>query len=686
LNQQQLQFARAALWHQTADARLVTFDDAAAWLDDIGLCLFLPRHTQLPAPAPSFVEACSGAPAITPPPAAIATATELTTRLIEERRAIPLNLLGAVTEQPDFLVTPEILPWAAAVRGDRQWKTAPGGRTAPIVLRTWEALDREGELTAIQIQDRLGRELTEAAILRALIELWTNLRAMPIYASDQPTRWTLLKNRCPEQLATAANTAQATALSVLLSIYLRSAVAATAEEAEIFLSPLTARSRIREVIHGMMAARQFHTMSVGPQTLLFIEGSLPDNLPEPEPEKESAPPATSPRAPFRKAPRPTRWELPARGARPEHDHRPPWQKKPAAPHRPEPSANPGAAQPRPEATPDLSSPHDVRPSRPDSRPSFAARTNRPGTKPRFGSRPDSRSSRPDSRSSRPDSRSSRPDSRSSRPGSKPSFAARPSRPGTKPRFGSRPDARPSRPDSRPSRPGSRPSFGSRPDRPSAKPWQRRPNTPFRKPAAAFSKSDAPAPAPNRPGEGSPPRKQRWRDREPASSQPRAPRPWQKDRPRPDRSPRREERPAPDARPRENRPFRPQSPRPAGNFAPKFGAKPGGKFGANSGPKFPPKPGAKFSPSPGGKFTGKPGPKFGSKPGAKPRSAGPRSSASKSGTGARPLRPGNFAPRKPNRPAASGPRPPRSGKPKKFGTPPPRGQNPRKNRSQEEKPE
>jgi hypothetical protein len=669
LNQQQLQFARAALWHQTA--ALVTFDDAAAWLDEIGLCLFLPRHTQLPAPAPSFVEACSGAPAVTPPPAAIASATELATRLIEERRAIPLNLLGAASEQPDFLVTPEILPWAAAVRGDRQWKTAPAGRTAPIVMRTWEALDREGEMTAIQIQDRLGRELTEAAVLRALIELWTNLRAMPIYASGRPTRWTLFKNRCPEQLATAANTSQATALSVLLSIYLRSAVAATAEEAEIFLSPLTARSRIREVIHGMMAARQFNTMSVASQTLLFVEGSLPENLPAPEPEKESAPPAAkAPRAPFRKAPRPTRWELPARGARPEQDRRPPWQKKPAAPHRPEPSAESSADQPGSEAKP-LSPRPDSRPSRPDSKPSFAGRPNRPGTKPRFGSRPGARPSRPSSR---------------------PSFGARPDRPGAKPRFGSRPDSRPSRPDSRPSRPGSRPSFGSRPGRPGAKPWQRRPNTPFRKPAAAFPKTDSEAPLRSQPGEGSPPRKQR--SHREGSAQPRASRPWQKEHPRGDQRPRLAQGPNRAARPGESRrPFHPKTSRPAGTFAPGSA----GKVGAKPGPRFSPKPGGKFSGKPGGKFTGRPGPKFGSKPGgkfgskfgakpgAKPRSAGPRSSgAAKSGTGARPFRPGNFPPRKPNSSAARGPR---TGKPKnKFGNPPPRGQNPRKNRNQEEKPE
>jgi 23S rRNA pseudouridine2605 synthase len=352
LNQQQLQIARAALWHQTAApapaAGLLTFEDAAHWLEDIGLCLFLPRHTQIPAPAPSLVEACQGAASVTPPPAAIALATEFATRLIDERRAIPLNLLGTFSEQPDFLITTDVLPWVAAVRGDRQWKAAPAGRTAPIVVRAWEALDREGEKTAIEIREILGREVTEAAVLRALVELWTTLRAAPAYTDGQPARWSLLKNRYPAQLTTGGNTAQTTALSALLSIYLRSAVAATAEEAEVFLSPLTARSRIREVVHGMMATRQLGTMSVASQTLLFVEGSLPEHAPEPEPPIPHETPAGPQRVPFKKEPRPTRWELPPQEAHSERDRpRGPWQKKPPAANRFSPSADRPGRGPKP---------------------------------------------------------------------------------------------------------------------------------------------------------------------------------------------------------------------------------------------------------------------------------------------------------------------------------------------------
>ena len=51
---------------------------------------------------------------------------------------------------------------------------------SPLVIRTWQVLDREGEATAVELRETLGRELTEAAVLRALIELWTTVRAMPV--------------------------------------------------------------------------------------------------------------------------------------------------------------------------------------------------------------------------------------------------------------------------------------------------------------------------------------------------------------------------------------------------------------------------------------------------------------------------------------------------------------------------
>ncbi|HEX3985042.1 MAG TPA: hypothetical protein VHX13_00420 [Acidobacteriaceae bacterium] len=482
MNLQQLQTARAALWHQTAP--LQTADETTTWFEDLGLCLFLPRHAQLPAPAPSLVEAVHGAASAAPPAAALQRAGERAARLVDERRAIPLNLLGTYSEQADFLITPEVLPWVAAIRGDRQWNAAPGGRSAPLVVRTWEMLDREGEATATHLRELLGRELTEAAVLRALIELWTTVRAVPVYKQDEPARWTLLKNRFPAQMATGANTAQSTALSALLSIYLRCAVAATAEEAEIFLSPLTARSRIREVIHGMTAARQFGSMSVASQTLLFVEGSLPENLPAEEPAPSPATPAERPqrgaRPPFRKDFQDKRRPLGGqgearRGPRPAFQKRrpetgagaKPWQRRPAfgKPERPA-----GEEGPRSESQSG---------ARGEKRPSTGFRT---GTRerPSTGFRPGARGEKRPSTGFRPAAGGERRPSTGFRPAAKP-WERRPAfrRPegtagGERPGAASRPGARGEKRPSTGFRPGARgekrPSTGFRP---AGKPWERR---------------------------------------------------------------------------------------------------------------------------------------------------------------------------------------------------------------------
>ncbi len=333
LNQKQLQIARAAVWRQTANP-VLTVDDAAAWIEETGLCLFLPRHAQLPAPAPSLVEACAGEGRAVFAAAAVDAAMELAARLVADERAVPLNLMGNFSEQPDYLSSPGTLRWIAAVRGDRNWKAAPAGRTAPLVSRTWEALS-SGEKTVVEIQELLGREITEGAVLRALIELWTTLRAFPRYEPGQPTRWALARDRFARQLGAAAGTAQTTGLSALISLYLHSVVAATAEETEIFLSPLTARSRVREVLHGMTATRQLGSMAMGVNTLLFVEGSLPEV--EPEAEVEQAP------APSVARPAPRAFEQPHENRREAHGTAPAWETR-GKPHGGERSQRPGFAR------------------------------------------------------------------------------------------------------------------------------------------------------------------------------------------------------------------------------------------------------------------------------------------------------------------------------------------------------
>ncbi len=293
---EQLQNARLSAWRQAGNA-LLTAEDAAAWLREAGLTLFLPRSQQIAAPAGSFVEATLGAANSTPRPDAIENASGLLRRLLASGDVLALNLLGIPGDQPDFLASEDTLPFLYALRGDREWKRGPRGKSSPLVLEVWKLLDREGALSAEEIKDQLGRHLTEAAALRALTELWSTLRIEPVYAEAEGTRWQLLEANHEKAMTAGSAMAQGMALSALVSLYLQSAVAATGDEIEAFLSPVASRSRIREAVRGLTATRQLSIRHLGAHEHFYVEGSLPALTdPQPEPRSESRPRSETVRA------------------------------------------------------------------------------------------------------------------------------------------------------------------------------------------------------------------------------------------------------------------------------------------------------------------------------------------------------------------------------------------------------
>jgi hypothetical protein len=121
----------------------------------------------------------------------------------------------------------------------------------------------------------MGREVTEAATLRVLTELWSQLRVIPLHQpGDAPALWELTTRRFTKAIKAGANAGQPTALSALISLYLAQVIAATEEEITTFLSPLTARSRLREVLHALAGSRQLETIAIEGKTLLHVPGAL----------------------------------------------------------------------------------------------------------------------------------------------------------------------------------------------------------------------------------------------------------------------------------------------------------------------------------------------------------------------------------------------------------------------------
>ncbi|HMG88262.1 MAG TPA: hypothetical protein VK574_21210 [Terracidiphilus sp.] len=255
-------------------------DEARTWLEETGLCLFLPRRQFSSAVAPSFVEAVAGRPEATPDQKIVAIAEDLLIRLENEGVAVRLNLQGQPGEQPDFVVAAWVLPYVYALRGDRDWRRSPqltGSRqVSQLAVHVYKQLEG-GDENVSRLKQALGREVSESAVVRAITELWQQLRIIPVIAAKgQAAKWQLLRTRFQRAIAEGASTSQVTAISVLASIYLQAVIAASMEDVELFLAALTARSKIREVIRGLVATRQVHTISLGHAPHFYVAGTLPE--------------------------------------------------------------------------------------------------------------------------------------------------------------------------------------------------------------------------------------------------------------------------------------------------------------------------------------------------------------------------------------------------------------------------
>ncbi|MGP8259154.1 MAG: hypothetical protein ACLQM6_04285 [Acidobacteriaceae bacterium] len=283
----QLTETRLKRWHQQGEA-LLSVENLRAWINSAGLVLFMPSP-QIASPAPSLVEAVLGAPTPTPTIDQTAQARSLLARLVAEGLAVPLNLMGAGPgtvhagapgDTPDFVASTAVFSYVFTLRGDKAWKQPPATsgpfKVSPLALATFEALSRRGPLSAYDLTTEVGKEVTEAAILRSLAELWIHLRVLPLAQPDgAATLWELSGARFTKQIKAGANAGQPSALSALISLYLGQAVVAGQDEIESFLSPLTARSRIRDVIHALLSARRLDTVAVEGRTMLYVAGSLP---------------------------------------------------------------------------------------------------------------------------------------------------------------------------------------------------------------------------------------------------------------------------------------------------------------------------------------------------------------------------------------------------------------------------
>jgi 23S rRNA pseudouridine2605 synthase len=271
----ELQHARTQKWH--LDGRPVrTLEDGRAFLESVGFCLLYPLKQ--PLLVPTFMGAWVGAEDRLPTfqhsfsdPRA-QDARELMVRLLRDRAAFEANLFD---ENNSFLVSASAFPYFYALVGERNPKHAPkaGSRSeySQLACDAFEVIRRDGPISKPNLGARLGGSLSTAALDRGLAELWSRLRITRVdFKLGEGAYWDVLYRWAPDAVREGICFSVSTALTALISKYLDCVIAADMQELEAFFGNFVPRSRVKEAVNALLAARELSFMTVGNRSLIQV--------------------------------------------------------------------------------------------------------------------------------------------------------------------------------------------------------------------------------------------------------------------------------------------------------------------------------------------------------------------------------------------------------------------------------
>jgi hypothetical protein len=275
MTDQDLKTARREKWR--LDGKPIrTIENARAFIESVGFSLMYPMRP--PVPLPTFIGAFVGSDdrlpdwqhAFADPRAA--EATELMVRLLRERAAYEANLFG---ENNAFLVAGSAFPYFYALVGERNPKQPPKGGArspySPLAVDAFELIQRSGPVSKQKMQEALGGSVSYPALDKALGELWSNLRITRVdYNRSEGSFWDVLYRWAPEAVREGINLSVAEALSGLLSKYLEAAIAVEQSELEAFFGNFVARSKVRDAVNALLAARELSFTQVAGRSMLQI--------------------------------------------------------------------------------------------------------------------------------------------------------------------------------------------------------------------------------------------------------------------------------------------------------------------------------------------------------------------------------------------------------------------------------
>ncbi len=300
---EELQQLRRSKWRLSGEP-VRTLEDARAFLDDVGMCLMYPARpavllpTLVGAVVGEDVPLPSARQAFADPRAQ--QAVELARRLAHQRLLFESNLFPDNT----LLIASGVFPYFHALVAEHTPQAA-AGNLSRLAQLAWNVFQKEGPIAETQLAERLGAEPSAAAVQRALGELWMRLRIVPAGEDakqgrlwDSPQRW------APKLLREAAQISLPAAISGLISQYLATVVAAELGEIDEFFAHLAPRSKVKESVNALLAAREFSFLPVGHKSLVQLTPAR-----TPYVRRERTPPAV-----VTAAPAVPRRALPARAA------------------------------------------------------------------------------------------------------------------------------------------------------------------------------------------------------------------------------------------------------------------------------------------------------------------------------------------------------------------------------------
>jgi hypothetical protein len=266
-----------------------TIEEARAFIESVGFCLMYPVRPTMPVP--TFIGAFVGSDNRLPTwqhaysdPRALA-ATDLMVRLLRERSAYEANL---VEENNAFLVAASAFPFFYALVGERNPRLAPkqGPRSpySPLASDAFALIVRDGPISKQKLQEALGGSVSLAVLDKALAELLSKLRITRVdYKPSEGSFWDVLYRWSPDAVKEGVGLSVQQALSALLSKYLECVIAAEPAELETFFGNFVARSRVKEAVNALLAARELSFIHVSGRSMLHITPAKEPVLTTPRP-------------------------------------------------------------------------------------------------------------------------------------------------------------------------------------------------------------------------------------------------------------------------------------------------------------------------------------------------------------------------------------------------------------------